>query len=138
MKITYKNYKIYFNKSSNIKDLIIKNFDIIKNQKNSHFILKSNKCFLIKIFHDLKYIRVLAQFEEDYKINYLNDVYIKEINRFLDINIVKISEKRNFCDLSTYNKLTKYDKIIKDSLNRDNFEIIKGKLLKFNLNLNLF
>lgn len=127
MKITYKNYKIYFNKSSNIKDIIIKNFNIIKNQKNSHFILKSNKCFLIKISHDLKYIRVLAQFEEDYKINYLNDVYIKEINRFLDINIVKISEKRNFCDLSTYNKLTKYDKIIKDSLNRENFEIVKGK-----------
>ena len=34
MKITYKKYKIYFNKSSNIKDLIIKNFDIIKNQKS--------------------------------------------------------------------------------------------------------
>lgn len=127
MKITYKNYTIYFNKSSNIKDLIIKNFDIIKNQKSSHFILESNKCFLIKISHDLKYIRVLAQFEKDFKIQYLDDVYIKEINKFFDIYIVKISEKRNFCDVSTHNKLTKYDKIIKDSLNRDNFEIIKGK-----------
>ena len=138
MKITYKNYTIYFNKSYNIKDLIIKNFDIIKNQKSSHFILESNKCFLIKISHDLKNIRVLAQFEKDFKIQYLDDVYIKEINKFFDIYIVKISEKRNFCDVSTHNKLTKYDKIIKDSLNRDNFEIIKGKWLKFNLNLNLF
>ena len=127
MKITYKNYTIYFNKSYNIKDLIIKNFDIIKNQKSSHFILESNKCFLIKISHDLKYIIVLAQFEKDFKIQYLDDVYIKEINKFFDIYIVKISEKRNFCDVSTHNKLTKYDKIIKDSLNRDNFEIIKGK-----------
>ena len=127
MKFKYKKYTIYFNKSSNIKDLIIKNFDIIKSQKSSHFILKSNKCFLIKISHDLKYIRVLAQFEEDFKIQYLDDVYIKEINRFFDIYIVKISEKRNFCDTSTNNKLTKYDKIIKDSLNRENFEIVKGK-----------
>ena len=127
MKITYKKYTIYFNKSYNIKYLIIKNFDIIKNQKSSHFILEYNKCFLIKISHELKYIRVLAQFEKDFKIQYLDDVYIKEINKFFDIYIVKISEKRNFCDVSTHNKLTKYDKIIKDSLNRDNFEIIKGK-----------
>lgn len=130
MKITYKTYKIYFNKSSNIKDLIIKNFDIIKNQKSSYFILECSKRYAIKISHELKYIRILAQFEKDYFLDDINTGYFEEFEKFIDKPYVfKMSEIRNFCFYKYFNN-TKFDKILKDSLfDRDvsKLEIIKGK-----------
>lgn len=130
MKITYKTYKIYFNKSSNIKDLIIKNFDIIKKQKSSYFILECSKRYAIKISHELKYIRVLAQFEKDYFLDDINTGYFEEVEKFIDKPYVfKMSEIRNFCFYKYFNN-TKFDKFLKDSLfDRDvsKLEIIKGK-----------
>lgn len=130
MKITYKKFKIYFNKSSNLKDLIIKNFDIIKNQKSSHFILECSKKYAIKISHKLKYIRVLAQFEKDYFLDDINTGYYEEFDSFRSKPYVfKMSEIKNFCFYKYFNN-TKYDKILKDSLfDRDvsKLSIVKGK-----------
>lgn len=113
MKIHYKKHKIYLNKQD--KDLIIKNFNIITNQKPGHFILESNKRYLIRYSHKLKYIRVLTTFETDFYIDYVDNEYYDNIetNR---IDILKMSDKRNIAFSKIIYK-TKYDKIIKDSLN---------------------
>ena len=130
MKFKYKKYTIYFNKSSNIKDLIIKNFDIIKSQKSSHFILECSKKYAIKISHELKYIRVLAQFEKDYFLDDINTGYYDDYKWFIDKPYVfKVSEVRNFCFYKYFDN-TKYDKILKNTLfDRDVLDllIIKGK-----------
>ena len=126
MKIHYKKHKIYLNKQD--KDFIIKNFDTIINQPQGHFILESNKKYLIRYSHELKYIRVLTTFEPDFYIDcvdneYYND-YTTETHK---IDILKMSDKRNIAFSKIIYK-TKYDKIIKDSLNTVdslNYDIIK-------------
>lgn len=129
MKITFKKYKIYFNKSSNIKDLIIKNFEIIKSQKSSHFILECSKKYLIKISHELKYIRVLAEFDKDYFIDDINTGFWEEFNKFDSKPYVfKMSDIRNFCFYKYYFN-TKFDLILKDDLfdcDVSKLKIIKG------------
>lgn len=113
MKIHYKKHKIYLNKQD--KDFIIKNFDTITNQKSGHFILESNKRYLIRYSSKLKYIRVLTTFEIDFYIDYVDNEYYDdyETNK---IDILKMSDKRNIAFSKIIYK-TKYDKIIKDSLN---------------------
>ena len=124
MKIHYKKHKIYLNKQD--KDFIIRNFDTIINQKSGHFILESNKKYLIRYSHELKYIRVLTTFESDFYIDWVDNEYYDdcETNK---IDILKMSDKRNIAFSKIIYK-TKYDKIIKDSLNTVdslNYNIIK-------------
>ena len=124
MKIHYKKHKIYLNKQD--KDFIIKNFDTIINQKPGHFILESNKKYLIRYSSDYKYIRVLTTFESDFYIDCVDNEYYDdyETNK---IDILKMSDKRNIAFSKIIYK-TKYDKIIKDSLNTVdslNYNIIK-------------
>ena len=124
MKIHYKKHKIYLNKQD--KDFIIRNFDTIINQKPGHFILESNKKYLIRYSSDHKYIRVLTTFESDFYIDYVDNEYYGdcETNK---IDILKMSDKRNIAFSKIIYK-TKYDKIIKDSLNTVdslNYSIIK-------------
>ena len=124
MKIHHKKHKIYLNKQD--KDFIIRNFDTIINQKPGHFILESNKKYLIRYSHELKYIRVLTTFESDFYIDCVDNEYYDdyETNK---IDILKMSDKRNIAFSKIIYK-TKYDKIIKDSLNTVdslNYNIIK-------------
>ena len=124
MKIHYKKHKIYLNKQD--KDFIIKNFDTIINKKQGHFILESNKKYLIRYSSDYKYIRVLTTFESDFYIDCVDNEYYDdyETNK---IDILKMSDKRNIAFSKIIYK-TKYDKIIKDSLNTVdslNYNIIK-------------
>nr|DAS06762.1 MAG TPA: hypothetical protein [Caudoviricetes sp.] len=118
MKIHYKKHKIYLNKQD--KDFIIRNFDTIINQKPGHFVLESNKKYLIRYSHELKYIRVLTTFASDFYIDCVD-------NETNIIDILKMSDKRNIAFSKIIYK-TKYDKIIKDSLNTIdplNYNIIK-------------
>ena len=118
MKIHYKKHKIYLNKQD--KDFIIKNFGTIINQKSGHFILESNKRYLIRYSSDCKYIRVLTTFAPDFYLDYVD-------NETNIIDILKMSDKRNIAFSKIIYK-TKYDKIIKDSLNIIdplNYNIIK-------------
>ena len=124
MKIHYKKHKIYLNIQD--KDFIIKNFNIIISQKSGHFILESNKRYLIRYSSELKYIRVLTTFAPDFYIDYVDNEYYDdcETNK---IDILKMSDKRNIAFSKIIYK-TKYDKIIKDSLNTVdslNYDIIK-------------
>ena len=124
MKIHYKKHKIYLNKQD--KDFIIKNFDTIINQKSGHFILESNKKYLIRYSRELKYIRVLTTFESDFYIDCVDNEYYDDIETN-KIDILKMSDKRNIAFSKIIYK-TKYDKIIKDSLNTVdslNYDIIK-------------
>lgn len=126
MKIHYKKHKIYLNKQD--KDFIIRNFDTIINQKPGHFILESNKKYLIRYSHELKYIRVLTTFESDFYIDCVDNEYYSDYNTETHkIDILKMSDKRNLAFSKIIYK-TKYDKIIKDSLNTVdslNYNIVK-------------
>lgn len=124
MKIHYKKHKIYLNKQD--KDFIIRNFDTIINQKPGHFILESNKKYLIRYSCELKYIRVLTTFEPDFYIDCVDNEYYDDCETD-KIDILKMSDKRNISFSKIIYK-TKYDKIIKDSLNTVdslNYNIIK-------------
>ena len=112
MKFKYKKYTIY----SKCKDLIIKNFNNIINQDSGYFILESDKKYLILLSKELKYIRLLVSFSNDFYIDYID-------NDFKKIEILLLSDLKNF---SYFVDLKK----IKNSLkNRDtlDLDIIKVK-----------
>ena len=118
MKFKYKKYTIY----SKCKDLIIKNFNNIINQDSGYFILESDKKYLILLSKELKYIRLLVSFSNDFYIDYID-------NDFKKIEILLLSDLKNFSYFVDLEK-TKYDRKIKNSLkNRDtlDLDIIKVK-----------